>query len=561
MHLWSRTAVSVVALCLALLVGAAARELFGDLAGLIALWLFAFEPNLLVHGSLVTTDLAVCGGYFAAAYGAFRHAAAPSAWRLLSVSLACGVAVGSKHSGLLVLPSVAALLALSAWKERGRARAWARLAAELVAVTVVAFLVLWADYGFRRSALPGGVAAEPAFRALVGQVAAGKGESRLADAAIGAARAGLVPEAYGWGLAYVAYDAIDGRPVWLLGQAHPTGQWYYFPLVILVKTPLPLLLLAAAAAPVARRRRDEWQGLLPFLLVPTALWLAVSVATPLNIGVRHALPVFPFLIVAAAGAGAALARWNGAARALVGLLLMAQAVSVLRSEPHLLGYANEAFGGSARLHGLVRDSSADWGQGLKAVRAWELGHPSGPCWFAPYGTGDPVYYGISCRLLPIGFSLSPAPGTLLDPLPEMLEGTLLVSVGCPLRPFWAREPDEVIAGGSVLVFRGRTDVRRLAASVAWQRALQLLSLGRPEDALTEARKSLALDPGDPRAHLALARAQARAGSQDEARRAYARARAVALGADEVYLKGVRSAIDSEPEAWGASPDPERLSRR
>lgn len=559
MHLWSRTGISAVSLCLALLVWAAAAELFGPAAGLIALWLFAFEPNLIVHGSLVTTDMAVCAGYFAAAYAALRHTTAPSWPRLLLVGLACGVTLAAKHSGLLVLPSIAVLLALPAWKPGSRP--WLRFGAELVGVAAVALLVLWAVYGFRFAALPEGVDAEPALRALVAQAAAGKEPSRLAEAAIAAARSKLVPEAYGWGLAYVAYDSIGGRAVWLLGRALPTGQWYYFPLAVLLKAPLPLLALAAAAAWMARASLAEWRRVLPFLIVPTGFWMAASLLTPLNLGVRHVLPVFPFLIVMAAGAGAALVRCGAVARACVAVLLLGQAVSVLRAGPHLLGYANEAVGGSGRLHYFLRDSSVDWGQGLKAAKAWLASHPTTACWYAPFGTGDPSYYGIPCRLLPLGFSTSPAPGTLLEALPETLEGALLVSVAQPFREFWEREPDEVIAGGSVLAFSGTTRVRRLAAAVAWQRALQLLQLGRAVEALAEARTSLALDPLDPRGHLALARVQAARGELDEAAGAYQRARMVALAADEVYLKGVRAAIEAEAAAWGDSSQSAPRSRR
>src|SRR5260221_4874413 len=52
----ARMAASIVALLVALLASITSREMFGSVAGFIALTLIVFEPNFLAHGSLVTTD-------------------------------------------------------------------------------------------------------------------------------------------------------------------------------------------------------------------------------------------------------------------------------------------------------------------------------------------------------------------------------------------------------------------------------------------------------------------------------------------------------------------------
>jgi 4-amino-4-deoxy-L-arabinose transferase-like glycosyltransferase len=78
--------------------------MFGTGAAFIALTLLVFDPNLLAHGALVTTDAALSCFMFASVYAFYRYVKAPSVWRLSVVGIATGLALAAKHTGLLVLP-------------------------------------------------------------------------------------------------------------------------------------------------------------------------------------------------------------------------------------------------------------------------------------------------------------------------------------------------------------------------------------------------------------------------------------------------------------------------
>jgi len=56
---WGRFSMVILSLCLGLLMFFWARKLYGNAAGLFALFLFAFSPNLIAHGSLANTDLPI----------------------------------------------------------------------------------------------------------------------------------------------------------------------------------------------------------------------------------------------------------------------------------------------------------------------------------------------------------------------------------------------------------------------------------------------------------------------------------------------------------------------
>jgi dolichyl-phosphate-mannose--protein O-mannosyl transferase len=106
----ARLAAATLSLLLALLVFLAAREMFGDGAALFALALVVFEPNMIAHGAYVTTDMGVSCFIFASIYAFYRYVKAPSVSRLIVLGLVSGLALASKHSGVLLLPFGLALI-------------------------------------------------------------------------------------------------------------------------------------------------------------------------------------------------------------------------------------------------------------------------------------------------------------------------------------------------------------------------------------------------------------------------------------------------------------------
>ncbi len=119
----TRLAVGTLTLVLALLVFFAGQEMFGTGAGLLALLMFIFEPNLLAHGAYVTTDMAVSCMLFGAVYAFYRYVKAPSVGRLVVAGLVSGLALAAKHSAVLLLPM---LLLLAAGEVLFRERAASR---------------------------------------------------------------------------------------------------------------------------------------------------------------------------------------------------------------------------------------------------------------------------------------------------------------------------------------------------------------------------------------------------------------------------------------------------
>ena len=85
-------------------------DLFGRVAGLVTLTLFAFEPNILAHSRLVTTDIYVTSAFTLAVYCMWIRYKRDNRKMMIWLGLALGLANVSKYSAVLLYPIVLVLL-------------------------------------------------------------------------------------------------------------------------------------------------------------------------------------------------------------------------------------------------------------------------------------------------------------------------------------------------------------------------------------------------------------------------------------------------------------------
>lgn len=371
--LWARLPVIVLTLLFGLVVLAFAREVLGTAAGLLALALYCFSPDVIAHGSLATLDVPSAGFVLTSAWLVWRARRRPRLYLPLA-GAALGASAATKMSALPAIPVLVALAVLSVWGARP-GRALRALAAAAV-VTATAVAVVWLSY----------LAVDPRLRAL-------SAEPVPAVHGLRGLLVGLMPfpESYRDGMRM--QFALEDHPWqgYLFGHLYTGSRWYYLPAALLVKTPLGMLALWAAGAValvVVRRLRRA----APYLLLPPAVLLASAMTGSRDFGTRYAVFMPMFLAVAGASALTVRRRW---ARPLGGALVLFVAVSSLRTFPFYLPYANEAFGGPAKTHLWLHDSNVDWGQdlGRLADRLRER-YPGERIWLVYKGSGVPEYYGI-----------------------------------------------------------------------------------------------------------------------------------------------------------------------
>ncbi|HEY0533784.1 MAG TPA: phospholipid carrier-dependent glycosyltransferase [Actinoplanes sp.] len=416
-----------------------ARDLAGPWAGLMALVLYAFDPDVLAHGSLATLDVPAAGLILTSFWMLWRARARPALYLPLA-GLALGAALATRASALPAVPLVLALSLLAV-----RRRWWIRVLAA-IGVGAIAVAVVWAVY----------LAVDPSLRWLTPAGVADPGGLR-----------GLAvdllpfPAPYRDGVLIQFQFESSSFNGFLLGHAYHGRLWYYLPVALLIKTPLGLLALWAAGAVTMLVRRSLRVAAL-YTLLPSLVLFLVAMTGARDFGTRYVIFMPMFMTVAAstlltirrpvlagdpvapASAGeereeqeeqagqereereareapAAVDRADGTGgveepgtdRPAVGArstrvrkmalwptlaLVLFVAVSSARVFPYFLPYSNEAFGGPAKTHLRLHDANVDWGQDLArlATRLKDR-YPGQPVWLVYKGSGVPEYYGIHGR--------------------------------------------------------------------------------------------------------------------------------------------------------------------
>jgi hypothetical protein len=434
-----------------------ARRFFGTPTAVVSVGLFSFLPAVLGHAGLGTTDMALTAFLGAAFVAMLAWAENPTLKRSALFGVAGGLAVLAKFSSLAFFPAAvaAALLAYLVGGWPGFRRLFGhvgRLALPLAAAIAAAALAIWAGYRFHFGPSPWAGISLPA------------------------------PELYS-GIRSVIEHNRTGHLAYLLGQHKVFGWWYFFPVVLAVKTPLPFLALAGFGAVVSLARWRQRSGA---YLVPLGFALAilgVGMAGHINVGLRHILPIYLGLsIVAAIGAVrlyelARGGRWVKAAEAAVltgpwaprpagalpgerasrgvcatiAFVVLAGwfALTSLAAHPDYLAYFNAT--GGDRPERIVADSDLDWGQDMTrlGVRLHEIGARS--VTFMPL-----VFDFYDKRGLPpmdFGSGLAPSPGWNAVSITQWK--VMRMGINPPLTPWPDRttmKPVERVGKGMLLYY-------------------------------------------------------------------------------------------------------------
>ena len=339
---YGRLPVLFVALLLLVAVWWLTRVLFGPLAALIAVFLLATEPNIIGDAIVVQNDVASALMVVVFVIALRRFLINGRAKDALALGGALGVALVTKYSMLVLAPvSVLALLAWSIWQIIRRRSSLSSVVLCASVVFISAYFILIAFYGFhvdRIGALPP-----------------------------------LLPRYFVSGVKMVLEDSRDGRPAFLLGQVSDTGWWYYFPVAFVLKTTIPFL-IASVAGFVWAVVQIVWRKRYSMLYVvgPGLGYLAMTMTSHLNIGVRHLLPMFPFAAMAGAAFIVALfdffyPRQRILALAVLVIVLVPAVIVAVCAYPNYLTYFSPVAGGAAHGWQTLSDSNVESGQEVKPL--------------------------------------------------------------------------------------------------------------------------------------------------------------------------------------------------
>lgn len=423
-----------------------ARELYGTAAGLGAATLTSLCPNLLAHASLATIDFAAATTTFVSSYYFWRWSREDTPRNCVLAAVTFAIASLTKFSALFFVPVIGAGFFIHAQLERlARPSISLRVLLQRCALFLGIYgCMIWAGYLFNVGPLP------PANIPPVPGTSSQYIESAI-EVATGHGRVPLpAPHLFRGALELLAHNAY-GHPSYLLGRTSQYGWWYYFPVVLAVKTTLPMLLLVGIALLVyfAESGRVTVRGVL-YPLLAASLILLICMTSRIDLGVRHILAIYPFLALIACSLFAGTEDGGGRkspAIAIVAFALLAwHAAESVRAQPDYLAYFNQIARG--REDHFLLDSNLDWGQDLERLRQYQERNHIGLLHLSYFGRTHPGELGMR-GVEPFDIGATPSGWVAISR--NHIAG---IGLGGHAPPSWPRShrPVEQI-GKSILVYR------------------------------------------------------------------------------------------------------------
>ncbi|MCS7049794.1 MAG: hypothetical protein NZ483_10950, partial [Verrucomicrobiae bacterium] len=203
------------------------RELTGDeWAGVVAATLWGLNPVTLAYGHLAITEPGIALGYPLAIWWFGKVLQKPTAGRVVLLGVFCALAMQMKFLALILGPTFLVMLGLYWWSKRP-AIAWARLTQWLGWFIAAAWGTTLLVYFPNLSPPP--------------PIDAAQAETLRVPGWFQTLRPVLVPGEFFKAVTLKLLHSQAGQDAFLCGEWRKMGWWYYYPLAMWFKTPLPVL--------------------------------------------------------------------------------------------------------------------------------------------------------------------------------------------------------------------------------------------------------------------------------------------------------------------------------
>ncbi|MEM8602782.1 MAG: hypothetical protein AAGF24_02960 [Cyanobacteria bacterium P01_H01_bin.121] len=396
---WARLGTLPFLIVAAVTVGCWASRCGGQLGAIAAVLLFTTLPTVLGHAGLATLDMAAAALTTLALFAVVLWLAKPNLWRSLLLGIAAGLATLTKFSALgFIVLGAGLMILVHSYGQWQQARTgvkstnklptvqrlrqgigqliqvvWQRRGA-IALIFLLGAITIWAGYRFSFEPILTARDIDPEkIEALLGEGGGIKAQ------VFGLLRNVPVPAPeFLIGLAQFLRRNGSGQPGYLLGDLQTHGWWYFYLVLLPLKTPLAFWFLSALSLGLVgytlTHRPQGWEERDRQILLPLVAAIGIVALASLGSvhnGLRQILAVYPLLaIVAGAGIARVMAlkqplRKIGSGAAIA--LLTWQVVASAYAYPDYLTYFNELV--QQHPSEIMVESDVDWGQDLKRLVA------------------------------------------------------------------------------------------------------------------------------------------------------------------------------------------------
>jgi Dolichyl-phosphate-mannose-protein mannosyltransferase len=368
-----RYATIALSLLLALYVLKWSYELYGRNGALLSLSLYVFDPNLLAHGQLVTTDLPAALMTTIALYYFWHFLKLGGTGRALLSAATLGLSQLAKYTCIYLYPIFLVITAIyrrSATAAEAPRPSWwqcvirgmGRWSIVIAFFAVVNVLIINLGFAFNGVGTPlsGYAPKDPFSKKLQATPLIGSLPLPLPVPYVQGLDLCKFQERMGqtWGNLYMAGNLRANRHD---GTLHGFPSYYFYTTFFKVPIATQLIFLLALLGFFLQRgqaatalRHEE-----VFLLVPMLVyWIYFNFFFNAQIGIRHILPIFALAIIFC---GRVLVTPESKVRRYTAMILVAWvAVSTLSYHPHFISYFNEFVPDRRFAYQKLADSNLDW---------------------------------------------------------------------------------------------------------------------------------------------------------------------------------------------------------
>ncbi len=394
---WARLPMIFLMIGLGLFIYKWAAELWSRRIGLLVLLLYAFYPDVIAHGRLVTTDIAAAFGYVISIYYFDKALVKNDHKSVIYAGIAFGIAQLLKFSAFLLFGVLLFLVIIRSILNRKESsfigEFWKNIKKYFWTCTI-SLIVVWIVYipfvwntpaGIEHEVIEGNLTQDPG--TLMQRIFLHLFENNPITRGLGH---------YLLGVLLVFARVAGGNATFALGQVSDKSIPWYFPFAWLVKTPISIIVLflwsiiTLFASKFYKNKDKFWTASL--FLTPWLVYWAFTLKGSLNIGIRHLMPTVPFvLLLIGYGLNEIWESKSKIGRYFAGGLVAFLIVSTLSYFPSYIGYFNEAVPRDQRYNYLV-DSSLDWGQDLLRLKKYVDDNNINDIKVDYFGGSVPSYY-------------------------------------------------------------------------------------------------------------------------------------------------------------------------
>lgn len=395
----------IFTLSLAVLIYCLAKELYGENAALLSLFLYCLEPNIRGHGHILAFDIPLSFFILLTLYLTFKYlkvsrgalSSKRKVFYIFSISFTFALGFLTKFT-MALFTLIYALGILTIGRGKDYRLSYKTIFSLFFSIGAISLGTLWLFgllTGYGRETL------DYNKLPIITSV-----DQNLYDNLVWKAINTLpVPYYYQAGIKTMYTHNIVSQPAFLWGKVHARNDWFfYFPISFLLKAPLLIicsifLILFILFKKMFKGEKVSLTSYFP-LIIGFSFMFFLMLTSHINNVFRYLFPSYSlFLLSVGQLIGLTKMRLRTKLIGLIGLLYYI-ATSLL-SFPYDLSYTNEITGIPPKGYRYLSDSEVDWGQDLSRLAEWlkknDLADKK--ITLSYLGTADPAYYGIKYKPL------------------------------------------------------------------------------------------------------------------------------------------------------------------